>query len=271
VFPQIETSTTSAINPWGAGAEDLADLKTLSKDLIDRFVDLRYLSSIHTDQGCQWGDGIAQRIWYSDKLFLTERSLMSLSNVSGHRNFVTYVYSRSYSFYLVKFKLRSVLHLNIPSQIGNWNIDFSRSCCIAAIIFIDNYLRGINLNARIIGRLVARLKMSLQLSLNDIPSLAAATTITGRAMLWVLCVGGHAADHRQEESWFLANLVDLCDILELYQYEDVESILKNFLWPSNWDGASRLLWDSAQETRLKRGMLLPTICNLGIPEQFAME
>lgn len=204
--------------------DSLTELQLLHKDLIDKFIDLRYLAGINSLPDRRQTVEREEQIIRSDQVYSTERNLLILSNLCGPRNFIT-------------------------------------SCCIAAIIFIDNHFRGIDFIARIISRHVARLKLSMELFLDDASGFAAHST-TPRTILWTLYVGGIAADSRPERGWFLAHLLDFCDLLGLNCWEDVGGVLKNFLWPVAWDFQGILLWECIEDVRVMRHGLHTEICNM---------
>ena len=211
----------------------LIELQVLNKDLVGRFIDLRYLTGINSLPGRRQSISRDEQIWRSDEVYFTERSLLTLSNLSGPRNFVT-------------------------------------SCCVAAIIFIDNQLRGIAFIARIMTRHVARLKLSMELFLEDASSFAAGSN-TPRTILWTLYVGGIAAGSRLERVWFVTQLLEICDLLELRCWDDTEGILKQFLWPVTWDYEGILLWECVEDARVVRHDLRNAACNVEDTGQLAMQ
>jgi hypothetical protein len=204
----------------GGNIGTLMELQLLHKDLIDRFVDLRYLAAFNRRQTSERDEQIMR----SDEVYSTERSLLTLSNLCGPRNFVT-------------------------------------SCCIAALIFIDNHLRNIEFIARIIGRQVARLKLSMELFLEDTSSFVANST-TPRTIFWTLYIGGIAAGSRPERGWFVAHLLEFCDLLEISCWEDAEGVLKNFLWPVTWNFHGSFLWQCVDGARVARNGLRGAYCNM---------
>jgi hypothetical protein len=205
----------------------------LNKALIDKFIDLRYLAGINSLPGRRQSISRDEQIWRSDEVYFIERSLLTLSNLSGPRDFVT-------------------------------------SCCVAAIIFIDNQLRGIAFIARIMSRHVARLKLSMEMFLDDATNLATNST-TPRTILWTLYVGGIAAGSRPERGWFIGQLLEFCDHLNLHCWNDAEGILKQFLWPVTWDFEGILLWECVEDARLMRHDLRNAACSGEDTGQFAME
>ncbi len=163
----------------------------------------------------------------SDSLYRTEESLLTLSNIWGPRKFVT-------------------------------------SGALAAIIYTDNQIRGINFRARIMDRVIERLQHALGMVMNDI-SQHDLKEDAARAILWVLIVGGVATNHRPCRGWFLKRIVDFCDVLDMRTWEDTEEILQRFLWPAAWHKPGYLLWEDVEEHRLMKYMSFPeaTIADQG--------
>jgi hypothetical protein len=189
---------------------DVEDLPSLNNDLTNAFAALRHLASLYPDRIHQDIEKKSQ-IRHSDETYIIERKLLTLSNLAGARNIIT-------------------------------------GCCIAAIIFIDNYIRGVDFNARLIGRLVARLQLSMGLILGDI-SLATAPTTTVRALLWIMCVGAMAAADRPERMYFVIHSLPLFQSLSIDSWDSAEDILKNFFWPTAWDADSTLLWSNVEKAQ----------------------
>ena len=167
----------------------------------------------------------------SDSLYRTERSLLTLSNIWGPRKFVT-------------------------------------SGSLAAIIYTDNQIRGINFRARIMDRVIERLQDALGMVMEDI-SQHDLKENAARAILWVLIVGGVAADHRPCRGWFLERILDFCDGLDMRTWEDTEEIRKRFLWPAAWHKPGHLLWEDIEEYRLMKYMSFPDapIADQGIVDE----
>jgi hypothetical protein len=210
----------------------LTELGLLSKDLIDKFIDLRYLANISSLPACRLTVEMEEQIMRSDEVYFTERSLLTLSNLSGPRSFVT-------------------------------------AYCIATIIYIDNHIRDIAFIARLVSRHVARLKLSMELFLGEAPNFAATST-TPRTIFWTLYVGGIAAGGRIERGWFVTQILDFCDLLKLNFWEDAESVLKTFLWPAVWDFHGILLWEDIEDARVSTNGLRSTICDVEDASQFEL-
>ena len=208
---QAPSRSSSDAFSEGGNKSSLAELQLLHKALSHNFMDLRYLASINASYSGYQIIEKDEQIMRSDEVYSTERSLLTLSNLCEPSNFIT-------------------------------------SCGVATIVFIDNYLRNIPFVARLIGRHVARLKVSMELFL-DRASNSAARSATPKTVLWTLYVGGIAAENEAEREWFIAQLVSFCDLLKLGSWEDAERILKSFLWPAVWDFQGILLWQCLENTR----------------------
>ncbi|KAH7360601.1 hypothetical protein BKA65DRAFT_547316 [Rhexocercosporidium sp. MPI-PUGE-AT-0058] len=196
------------------------NLESLSSELKNNFTSLKQLANIDADIGGQTERCKEEKIRDSDNLYIAERSLLILANTWGPGKFAT-------------------------------------SGCIAATIFLDNHLRGVGFNARLMDRLVTRLQFSMNMVLNDI-SRHNANDKTARAILWVLYVGGTAAGGRPEREWFITQLPDFCDNLGLKTWEEAQLILKDFLWAPSWQSQGRLLWMQVEEMRLLKNIVWPT-------------
>ncbi|KAG4440208.1 hypothetical protein IFR05_004287 [Cadophora sp. M221] len=196
------------------------DLEAMNLELKNNFTSLKQLANIGADIDGQANRGKDDKIRDSDRLYTAERSLLVLANIWGPGKFAT-------------------------------------SGCIAATIFLDNHLRGVGFNARLMDRLVTRLQFSMNMVLNDI-SRHNANDNTARAILWVLYVGGTAAGNRPEKEWFITQLPDFCDNLGLKTWEEAELILKDFLWAPSWQSQGRLLWMQVEEMRLLKNIVWPT-------------
>ncbi|PVH86875.1 hypothetical protein DL98DRAFT_640558 [Cadophora sp. DSE1049] len=193
------------------------DSEALILGLKDNFTSLKQLANIDADTTER---GKEEKIRHSDKLYVTERSLLILANAWGPGKFAT-------------------------------------SACIAATIFLDNHLRGVGFNARLMDRLVTRLQFSMNMVLNDIFR-HNANDKTAKAILWVLFVGGIAAEARPVREWFIMQLPGFCDTLGLKIYEEAELVLKDFLWAPSWQNQGQLLWMQVEEMRLLKNIVWPT-------------
>ncbi|TVY83616.1 Cryptochrome-1 [Lachnellula suecica] len=194
----------------------LSDLKLIDPSLVDLFMLLRDLAEL--DQGSPKSAEDFNAIRDSDKLLLAEVTLLALSKNPSSSKLLT-------------------------------------STCMAAIIFLDKHLRGITFNARIMERFVAR----LQVSMNDVLSIISPFEIdvkTARIMLWILYVGGVAAEEKIERAWFVTHLSYICDSLQLNNWKDAKQILESFLWPLEWETDRARLWEEVDRDRATTSQLL---------------
>lgn len=185
--------------------------RTLRTELQQTFSALKCLADINRKEGGATRSTKIRQIQDSDELHFVERSLQRLSNLCGPHKFLT-------------------------------------SGCIAAIIFLDNQLRGIQLNAKLMDRFVARLRFSMQMILEDI-SRHDSRERASSAIFWVLFVGAVASGVRPEGDWFLRRLCELSYQLALPSWDDALSILRAFLWAEDWNSLGRFLWIEIDEKR----------------------
>lgn len=187
------------------------DTQTLNRELQENFTVLKHLSRInHRKDGLSiTNDQRIEMIRDSDRLLLVERNLLTLSNIS-------------------------------PGK-------FITSACISAIIFLDNNLRDVSFQAKIMGRLVTRLRTSMELVLGGVANHIVNPQST-KAIMWVLYVGSIAAVADSDKKWFLQRLVEYCDILSLKCWDDAETILGEFMWSEAWGAEGRDTWNEIEAT-----------------------
>jgi hypothetical protein len=141
------------------------DIATLNSILKENFDNLKTLAQLNGQRRETISIDEEDSNKDSDTLYRTERSLLTLANIWGPRKFVT-------------------------------------SGCLAAIIFIDNILRGISFRAQIMDRVVERLQHALDTVLDDIPQHNLKEN-AARAILWSLISGAIAAVGVGEKSIFV--------------------------------------------------------------------
>jgi len=129
------------------------------------------------------------------------------------------------------------------------------STCIATIIFLDNHLRGVSFNARIMDRFVFRLQSSMNAVLDTISPFDIDIKIA-RIVLWILYVGGAAAENKSERAWFVTHLSYFSDSLQIDSWENLREILQSFLWPLDWEQCGILLWEEVDKDRASINLLL---------------
>ena len=209
-----ERARASSMHLSGPAISTATNVETLNKELKTNFNNLKRLGEMNAHNKESSNLTKEDRIRDSDTLYLTERSLLTLSNIWGPRKFVT-------------------------------------SACLTAIIYIDNQLRGVGFRASIMDRLVERLQLSVGMVLEDI-SQQDIQEKAARAILWALFVGAIAAIDRPCRGWFLERLLDFSDVLNLRTWNETENILKGFLWPPAWETQGRALWNEVEENRLMK-------------------
>lgn len=69
-------------------------------------------------------------------------------------------------------------------------------------------------------------------------------------LLWILVLGGIAALHKPERSWYVDRLVTFSRVWDVVKWSDVKAVLVRFLWLDSACGASgRKLWSLVAERR----------------------
>jgi hypothetical protein len=194
----------------------LSDLQLLDRSLVDLFIDLRDLAELELHQSKSPQDMNA--IQDSDRLLLTELKLLTFSRSPNSSKLVA-------------------------------------SACMAAIMFLDKYLRGVSFKARIMDRFVTRLQASMNEVLDTISPFDIDVKIA-RILLWILYVGGTAAEKKPERAWFVTHLSYFCDSLQLNTWEDAKRTVQSFLWPSDWEECGSLLWEEVNKDRSTIDQLL---------------
>ena len=213
MLPPVQRPDVSLLlGPFTAFTGRHMDLEPLGKDVSDIFTDLRELSHILTSSNTAELKQL-DSLQYSDWLYCVKRALIDLSNCKG----------------------------NAEKQI-------LPCISIAALILVEVCLRGISLNSRIIDRLVTRGKTTLEV-LSAGMSITPTDTATRIIMLWVLFVCGAAATTRAEYPWYVCRVVEICDLLDLHKWEDVEVILEDVWWHSTWILPYVALWGEMETAR----------------------
>lgn len=215
ILPSISRPDTHELfgeSIYLAGRE--LDFLPLEKDVHNVFNDLRHLSHI--------------------LLTNSDRQLQSL-NTLGHADWI----------YCVKRSL--VLLSNKPVIEAT---DFVPCLALAAHLLLEVCLRNININSRIIDRLVTRSKHALdRVFLNS--STTSTQPTTSVLLLWTLFVAGTAAYSRPEAPWFIERMKEVLDRLRLYTWPDIEDVLEDVWWHSAWKLPYVGFWN---EIQISRGM-----------------
>jgi hypothetical protein len=187
----------------------------IDKDISSVFAELRYLNFILESKDPREIE-LADTMWYSDKTYLVQRSLV---------------------------------YLSLHPQSEDAALD--TACCLAASIFVDSCFRDLGFHAGVIGQLVSKLRTAceslspLQGEVDD--GIDECATLT--KLLWVFAFGGIAAVGRPERAWFVEQLAHVCSALELDSWEEMVECLGTILWNACWEVPRGLLWRSVIDTR----------------------
>jgi hypothetical protein len=104
-------------------------------------------------------------------------------------------------------------------------------------------------------RFVARLQSSMNGVLDIISPFDIDIKIT-RIVLWILYVGGAAAEKKSERAWFVTHLSYFSDSLQLHYWENIKQVLQSFLWPLDWEECGILLWEEVDKDRAHMNQML---------------
>lgn len=188
----------------------------IDKDVSSIFAELRYLNFILESKDPSEIE-LTDTMWYSDKTYLVQRSLVFLS-----------------------------LH----PQSDDATLD--TACCLAASIFVDSCFRDLGLNANAIGIRVSNLRIACEPLLEVRPEESEHEIDhkeTLAKLLWVFVFGSIAAVGRPERTWFVKQVAQVLSALEVTTWAETQEILSSILWNSRWEVPRGSLWESVVEER----------------------
>ncbi|KAE8553738.1 hypothetical protein EYB25_005120 [Talaromyces marneffei] len=113
-----------------------------------------------------------------------------------------------------------------------------RAYPIAGSIFLCLWLRQLSLRSNVLDYLVVSLKYALEETIEDQYPLP--------VYLWLLFVGGAAAEGRRYRPWFLATLSRTLQRLKLDSWQRVNGVLVVFPYVEECDGYFRRIWEELQ-------------------------
>jgi hypothetical protein len=114
-----------------------------------------------------------------------------------------------------------------------------RAYPIAGSIFLCLWLRQLSLQSNVLDYLVDSLVYALEDTDEDAYPL--------RVYLWLLFVGGAAAEGRQNRRWFLVRLSRTLEILKLNSWQHVNGVLVVFPYVEECDGHFQRIWEELQD------------------------
>jgi hypothetical protein len=176
----------------------------------------------------------------SDLLDTTPRTAMQEIERMNLSDSLSIIERKSLSYSLVPASSRNhrAQSPDTPAQ------DLISECCsLAALIYVHLTLRGVILQSIIIARLAVNLKAKLSL----FRDLVAAWHVAPRILTWILVTGAIASKDREERSWFVPQLADVCQVYGLRYWEDLKEWLRSFLFlESGNEGRIRGVWDEVE-------------------------
>lgn len=128
------------------------------------------------------------------------------------------------------------------------------ACCIVANIFVDVFLRAMGLHCNLVALQVTRTKMVLEAVVGQYYQ-RQLLSIHGRGdqLVWLLVIGGVAAIGKPERSWFVAQLVDVCEMLGIISWSQIVEIMRLTLWHEAYEIPKGSLWHEVERERSRRG------------------
>ena len=154
-------------------------------------------------------------MWYSDKTYLLQRSLV-------------YLYQHP--------------------RLGQTRMDTLK--CLTASIYVDSCFRDLHFSACAIGMLVSKLKSELECFLFSYDlELVEHSEVDERNLLWVCVYGGIAAYGWPEREWFVEQIERLCGRLGVTDWEQAKNMLREILWNEKWEEPKASLWRDTVERK----------------------
>ena len=197
--PDLDSTRTAIPNLQMETAENQDtefELCKVDKTLAALFDDLRHLSGFLAGKYPDFSHKIDD-ISCSDKLYSVNRRLVSLLD-----------------------------------QYRDKTSRIERSCCIAALMYINCYLREVRPLTRIIRDFVVQLKASMIELDGSTGTLQSVDDVAiSKLVVWALVLGATMAPAGPERTWFISRLMYMLDIMHVVYWEDVEVMLKTIVWP----------------------------------------
>lgn len=154
-------------------------------------------------------------MWYSDKTYLLQRSLV-------------YLYQHP--------------------RLGQTRMTTLK--CLTASIYVDSCFRDLHFSACAIGMLVSKLKSELECFLFSYDlELVEHSEEEEKGLLWICAFGGVAAYGWPERNWFVEQFTSVCCRLGVQDWEQGKSILHHTMWNEKWEDPKGALWRDALERR----------------------
>jgi hypothetical protein len=145
-------------------------------------------------------------IWYSDKIYLLQRSLMDIAYNKQH----------------------NTSHID-------------RACAIAALIYLHTGLCEVRIRSKVISVLVSRLKAELLMAMRGFAPGEDSGEMT-RKLVWALYFGGVACGFEGQREWYLEQLGIACEALGLETWPDMLAVLESMFWKDECEEPTGALW-----------------------------
>jgi hypothetical protein len=168
----------------------------------DIFANLRYLSSV-LEAKDPFSIANIDSMWYSDKVYLVQRS---------------------------------IIYASLDSEQGV----VDTACYIAGSMYVDSYLRDLGFYSGVIALMVTKLKNFLEH--NVVEFLGEYDEGALLMVFWTLVIGGISAIGKPALGWSMEHLRTVCKILKLHIRSDAEEVLGKVVWSKDWSMYLEEIW-----------------------------
>ena len=107
---------------------------------------------------------------------------------------------------------------------------FEYAICNCAIIYTECYLRNVSVNAHIIDILIVRVTRSIEIYMESAVGDPTQQNYY-RLMLWAVYLACSVVVERHEAQRLAGYFVQLCGLLKVSSWQDLEPVLRRVLWP----------------------------------------
>lgn len=141
-----------------------------------------------------------------------------------------------------------VLSAKVEEEEGQVNV--AHALLVASQIFLYSALRLIPLATRTCDIFLQRLMKALERE--DLLKVWT-EQCSLEALLWAVCMGLMVAEGKTARSWLLERMEEVVQLLQVADFEDLESILKNYAWSDYCGVQIRPVWEEVALTRSLMG------------------
>lgn len=144
---------------------------------------------------------------------------------------------------LTEFKMHTILENELISGHSSPEFVSWRAYPITGTIFLCMWLRQLSIRSNVIDYLVDSLVYTLE-------ETGLENTYPLRILLWLLFVGGSAAEGRRSRRWFLVHTSRSLHSLKVDSWESVKNALLVFPYVEECGEPFRRLWDEIEKSEI---------------------